>query len=149
VSAALLESALRHGLGRVYSAHSTDPRTTDCVRYVVEILEDLYGPLGRTTRRDILISHGDLGRPWSGVEALVRIGAGREVDRPPEGWAFVQRWSGLRDGRIMPGTARGHAFLFRGRDGLIIEASPARGDWCRRVSWEAVSAGQTRIVELR
>lgn len=143
-------AALLHGLGRVYG-----PSGTDCVSFLVDVLDEVLGGLPLQVQRDIAISHGDTSRPWSGIEALVALGH-QEVAAPVPGRAHVcQRWQGLDQGRIVP-ASRGHAYLFvadpHGDGGMVIEATNRDHQWAWGASWASARlhppGSQTRLVVL-
>lgn len=151
---ALYRAVLLHGLGRTYGR--AGPATTDCVRLVAAVLDEVLPErLTPEQRRDILIAHDDPARPWSGIEALVGLGH-PEVDTPiPHQVHVCQRWSGLdARGRITP-VSRGHAFVYvagQEGDGLVIEATDRDHQWAWGASWASARlhppGSQTRLVVL-
>ena len=122
-----------HTIGRLYGVG--DGRT-DCVTTVLAVLTEVYGPRVEAERPALMI--WDAERPWSPIDACVRLGIGAEVveGRPHPGrWHVCQGWERLpREGD--PG--KGHAWLWyepsRPGPGICLEANVTR-PWARTLTW--------------
>lgn len=74
---------------------------------------------------DLMLAHGDQGRPWSPPHALASV-TGRSVrdELEPGVLHLVQAWRGLAGGRIVPSgprRSRGHSFLARQHVGGAVQ----------------------------
>lgn len=151
----LYRAVLLHGLGRRYGRAGDD--TTDCVRLVVDVLDEvLPEQLTPEQRRDLLIAHDDPDRPWSGIEVLAELGH-PELAQPWPGRVHVcQRWTGLDDQGRITGESRGHAYLYvtgpHADVGLVLEATDRDHRWAWEADWYGARlhprGSATRLVAL-
>lgn len=142
-----MEAMLRAGLGRSYGRSGDD--TTDCARFVLEVLELVHpnAPWTPEIRRDLLISHGEADRPWSPIDALDALGVDRRGPSGGRGWYLLQGWSGLATPRNTAGAphapmitpaSRGHQWFVRLDEVercLVVEATTSGKPWCRSSTW--------------
>jgi len=147
------------GLGRTYG-HAPGDEELNCVRFTLATLRAAFpsAPWTRDAERDLLISHGDAGRPFSPLDAVEALEVGRRVVAPMPGfWHLVQSWRRLTDGRIPPadGRVNGHAWLWYAVDeeaGWILEATSGTSDWLRPSRWAdrcATYPAGVRLAELQ
>lgn len=143
--------------GRAYGPNTTD---TDCVRATLATLERRYGAFTLRNEQDVLISHGDLSRPWSPLDGVEADVPGCErVDAPLPGRVHLfQGWRVLNDGHIPSPPVKGpngHAgFLYADADRdllgfvTIINANVAPRVWVEHPTWEDFEARYTAGVRL-
>lgn len=130
---------------------SKDPASTDCVRFVEDFLSELCGEFVKEMHADLMVMDGS--RPYSNVEAVVKMSLGEEVDAPVPGRIHIcQGWASLDP------LKRGHAWVwysnplpFSGPDGTIIQATTSPAPWVRDMNWSEQAAkfpGGVRIAAL-
>lgn len=140
----LLEVFLQATGGEAYGANLA--LETDCVRAALEVLELLYGKFTPTGKKDVLISHGDRGHPYSGLDAVRFEAGGMPVSAPSTGRVhFMQGWRVLDPDGSIPlksPSPNGHAgFLYAPVTGPLkfVSANVRGAPWVKEyATWQDV-----------